>query len=157
MRPQSRGCASACRVQLGIDAELNASDENNMSNWRAKYNAYMRSEDWQRMRNYMFALRGYRCEWCDAPATDVHHRTYERLGHELPIDLQVLCRQCHREADRERAIVGVKKLRKKYAYPWDEAQEKYEEARDRFLETVDDDAYAILSKESGLPCALYWP
>jgi len=95
----------------------------------------MRSEEWQCMRNYMFTLRGYRCEWCDAPATDVHHRTYERLGHELPIDLQVLCRECHREADRERAIVGVKKLAKKYAYPWDEAMEEYVEAYDRFHNT----------------------
>jgi cytochrome c len=26
---------------------------------------------------------------------DIHHKTYERLGHEKVTDLQVLCRDCH--------------------------------------------------------------
>jgi hypothetical protein len=26
---------------------------------------------------------------------DVHHRSYARLGAELPADLEVLCRPCH--------------------------------------------------------------
>jgi hypothetical protein len=32
----------------------------------------------------------------------MHHRTYERLGAELPSDLQVLCRPCHERADERR-------------------------------------------------------
>lgn len=50
---------------------------------------------------------GWQCEVCGADARtahwqakggslQVHHRTYERLGAELPGDLQVLCPECHR-------------------------------------------------------------
>jgi 5-methylcytosine-specific restriction endonuclease McrA len=154
MKPQSRGYASVCRARRGIDAGLNASDENNMSNWRAKYNAYMRSEEWQRMRSYILETRGARCEWCGAPGTQIHHRTYERLGHELPIDLQVLCRQCHAEADIERAKIGRKKsadalyaagldsyASKKYGDDWDQYcdREGLEREFDQWLEDRDDD------------------
>jgi len=42
--------------------------------------------------------RGY-CEDCNEElspdSTHVHHRTYERLGRELPKDLEVLCLRCH--------------------------------------------------------------
>ncbi len=36
------------------------------------------------------------CQRCAFPyELNVHHKTYERLGHEAPGDLIVLCRSCH--------------------------------------------------------------
>ena len=46
------------------------------------------------------------CELCytERPILgfDVHHLTYERLGRELLSDLQVLCHDCHKIADKRR-------------------------------------------------------
>ena len=55
------------------------------------------SPEWQIMRRFMLAIAGHRCQMCNAGPKDliIHHRTYERLGHELPEDLIVLCRPCH--------------------------------------------------------------
>ncbi len=44
---------------------------------------------------------GHRCRTCyatggDGAPLEVHHRTYERLGHELVGDLTALCPGCHR-------------------------------------------------------------
>jgi CRISPR system Cascade subunit CasD len=36
-----------------------------------------------------------RCVFCDAPAEEVHHLTYENYGHESDEDLRSLCRVCH--------------------------------------------------------------
>ena len=60
------------------------------------YHAYLNSDAWKQKRS--IALRGaeYRCQVCNRDGQlDVHHRTYERLGNELPQDLVVLCRECH--------------------------------------------------------------
>jgi len=39
---------------------------------------------------------GGRCQVCNSPdGLEAHHRTYERLGDELPGDLTCLCRKCH--------------------------------------------------------------
>ena len=34
---------------------------------------------------------------CTNEATDVHHRTYERIGKERLDDLQALCGKCHKQ------------------------------------------------------------
>jgi len=39
----------------------------------------------------------YSCQLCNSKDNlNVHHRTYERRGHELASDLIVLCKQCHK-------------------------------------------------------------
>ncbi len=39
------------------------------------------------------------CEACgDAPAAQVHHLTYERIGRELLFDLAAVCLECHKKA-----------------------------------------------------------
>ena len=44
----------------------------------------------------MLKLARWRCQKCESRrGLDVHHTTYERLGHEWDSDLQVLCRDCH--------------------------------------------------------------
>lgn len=58
-----------------------------------RYADYLLSVHWVEMRRRMLA--GRRCG-CGARATQLHHLTYERLGDELPTDLEPLCERCHR-------------------------------------------------------------
>ena len=37
---------------------------------------------------------------------ELHHKTYKRLGRELPKDLLLLCSACHPAADKRRARNG---------------------------------------------------
>ena len=47
-------------------------------------------------KTYFEAEGGHKCRICaDTAALEVHHNTYERLGHERAADLVVLCRACH--------------------------------------------------------------
>lgn len=64
------------------------------------YYEYFRSEEWREMADAAKERVGYRCQVCNAEQgdgviLDAHHRTYERLGHELIEDITVLCRDCH--------------------------------------------------------------
>lgn len=62
------------------------------------YEDYLESPWWQGCRERALERAGFRCERCGQGAPlNVHHRTYVRLGRELPEDLEVLCRGCHRE------------------------------------------------------------
>lgn len=71
------------------------------------YPTYLLTEHWERVRRHALARGEYRCEECDAGSSlDVHHRTYERLGEELPSDLEVLCRSCHRWRHERQANAG---------------------------------------------------
>lgn len=67
-----------------------------------KYQKYISSSKWKNgpARRAELKASGYRCRGCYAPADhgcalELHHRTYERFGHELPGDLTALCRRCH--------------------------------------------------------------
>jgi hypothetical protein len=58
--------------------------------------AYLCSEKWKKKREAALIRADHRCVICNsAEALHVHHRTYERLGAELPGDLTVLCGDCH--------------------------------------------------------------
>lgn len=60
---------------------------------------------WERRRIWLVTYRASHngqnptCVICDEPWTgrhgDLHHRTYERLGHEAYEDLIPMCRRCH--------------------------------------------------------------
>jgi hypothetical protein len=60
-----------------------------------KYEAYLASPEWEAKRQLVIARDGGRCVDCDDPGTEVHHRTYRRLFHELLEDLELLCHGCH--------------------------------------------------------------
>lgn len=72
------------------------------------YVAYLRSPAWQELRDRARAIapypgcaecarRGY--DYCLSDvAFEVHHLTYERVGHELLEDLEVLCWPHHLDA-----------------------------------------------------------
>lgn len=66
---------------------------------RVNYYQYINSAEWREKANAAKKAAGYRCRVCNKHSREVtldaHHRTYERLGHELPQDITVLCRDCH--------------------------------------------------------------
>jgi HNH endonuclease len=60
------------------------------------YAEYLQSSWWRARRNDALRAASYRCHRCESKRElQVHHLTYERLGAELPDDLEVLCRGCH--------------------------------------------------------------
>jgi RNA polymerase-binding transcription factor DksA len=71
------------------------------------YKAYIRSRAWKKKAEAAKVRVGNRCQLCNRPRSEVqleaHHRTYERLGHELPGDITVLCRDCHQAHEGSKA------------------------------------------------------
>lgn len=72
------------------------------------YKKYLQSPAWRRKREKAIKRAGRRCEMCGVSILDkpleVHHKTYERLGRELPNDLKVVCKICHGIEDWSRAL-----------------------------------------------------
>lgn len=73
-----------------------------------KYRAYIASPEWREKATAAKARVGHRCQVCnrDDLVLDAHHRTYERLGRELPTDITVLCRRCHELYETQRKQAG---------------------------------------------------
>jgi len=60
------------------------------------YPDYLLSQEWHDRREAALSAADHRCQVCNSPDNlEVHHSTYERIGHELPGDLTVLCATCH--------------------------------------------------------------
>lgn len=76
-----------------------------MSNtWQFKsgnpeYERYIHSAEWRQTANRRLELDNHICPVCGGEATDVHHLTYERFGHEAMDDMVSLCRMCHMQAE----------------------------------------------------------
>ncbi len=63
---------------------------------RLPYSEYLKTDGWQTRRAAALKRVDHRCQVCKSPdRLEVHHNTYERLGHERAADLVVLCRACH--------------------------------------------------------------
>jgi hypothetical protein len=61
------------------------------------YPTYLQSPEWKARRDERVKAAGNRCQVCNrAEKLNVHHRTYERIGNEIPDDLIVLCEPCHK-------------------------------------------------------------
>jgi 5-methylcytosine-specific restriction endonuclease McrA len=60
-------------------------------------NQYLASEAWKRKRYVVFKRDGWRCVYCGAPATQVHHKRYakKRIGREPIKWLVSVCKSCH--------------------------------------------------------------
>jgi 5-methylcytosine-specific restriction endonuclease McrA len=65
------------------------------------YREYLQTPEWQATRKAALKRAWYRCQVCNDHKMPlyVHHRTYERRGHELPEDVFVLCASCHANYD----------------------------------------------------------
>jgi hypothetical protein len=60
------------------------------------YDQYLRTDHWLKVRDAAIERANRRCALCNSGVNlHVHHRTYDRLGRELPGDLTVLCSACH--------------------------------------------------------------
>jgi hypothetical protein len=62
------------------------------------YQEYLKTPHWLSTREKARIRAHNRCQICnsDERQLQVHHRTYERRGEELPEDLIVLCDECHK-------------------------------------------------------------
>lgn len=61
-----------------------------------EYAKYLQSDAWRRTRKAVLQRDGHRCRACSsARDLHVHHRTYERVGHEDLDDLITLCEKHH--------------------------------------------------------------
>lgn len=70
----------------------------------AERRAHMQSPYWFKIRQKVLQRDGYRCQGClEKEASVVHHKTYDRLGNELLIDLVSLCDPCHAAVHRRQA------------------------------------------------------
>jgi 5-methylcytosine-specific restriction endonuclease McrA len=78
----------------------------------AYYFDVLASERWLLLKRRLLAERGYRCQHCAVTGVglDLHHVTYDRLGCERDDDLLVLCRPCHKRADRARRKAARERL-----------------------------------------------
>ena len=62
-----------------------------------KYPDYLRSKKWLQRATQAKEEASYQCQLCASnKSLNVHHRTYERVGKEAPMDLIVLCEPCHK-------------------------------------------------------------
>jgi 5-methylcytosine-specific restriction endonuclease McrA len=67
-----------------------------MTNTIFAYHAYLRSAQWHNKRQRVLQRDNHRCALCGSThQLEVHHNTYERLGHEKRSDLITLCADCH--------------------------------------------------------------
>lgn len=65
-------------------------------------NEYLKSDEWKRKRFVVLRRDNWRCVYCGAPATQVHHKRYAKynIGKE-PIDWLVsVCQNCHEKQHR---------------------------------------------------------
>jgi 5-methylcytosine-specific restriction endonuclease McrA len=63
----------------------------------ASYVEYLQSPEWRARAREARRRFGHRCALCAAQRLplEVHHNTYEHLGHERPEELVPLCEECH--------------------------------------------------------------
>jgi len=60
------------------------------------YREYLKSPQWQKIRERKIRQSGCRCEHCGSSGPfQVHHVTYRNLGHENDAELMALCGRCH--------------------------------------------------------------
>jgi 5-methylcytosine-specific restriction endonuclease McrA len=60
------------------------------------YQEYILTDEWRAKADAAKKRAGYRCQVCNSPdRLQAHHRTYDNLFNEKPMDLTVLCDPCH--------------------------------------------------------------
>lgn len=70
-----------------------------------EYKTHLNSPEWATTRSQKLEEADYECQRCGDSGVplEVHHLTYDRLGHEWLEDLLVVCHECHELEDEERA------------------------------------------------------
>ena len=64
-----------------------------------RYAEYLKSDEWQRKRYVVFKRDNWKCQYCGAKATEVHHLKYAKyqIGKEPIKWLVSVCSPCHRK------------------------------------------------------------
>jgi len=88
---------------------------------REAYRAYITSPEWRQKRKTALDSAHGKCQRCGVRSRQlaVHHKTYQRFGHEEPDDLIAVCPECHDLEDKLRAEAG----RRRSEAAYQEAQE----------------------------------
>jgi hypothetical protein len=98
------------------------------STLKKEYQTYLASIEWASRRLCLLVERKCRSDSCVPPGwehwhcekcfsylkrqfIEVHHKTYENLGHEKDEDLMVVCSDCHTGLDKERAERSKRRAR----------------------------------------------
>ena len=105
------------------------------------YREYLQSATWKAKRQESLIRAGHKCETCGSEGRlEVHHKTYDRFGQEMAVDLTVLCRSCHEKADTKRrqsrgaSIRQIENFaRRMYGEDW-QAEISSAEASDQYAE-----------------------
>jgi 5-methylcytosine-specific restriction endonuclease McrA len=84
------------RVDWALEREQQSEE------WWARYNDYLATDKWQKLRQLVFRRDGGICQGCyAAPATQVHHLTYKHVCNEFLWELTSICDDCHARAHPE--------------------------------------------------------
>lgn len=74
------------------------------------YVMYLRSPLWRLRRRIWITRALGRCEHCGRRRRlTIHHRTYQRLGHERRSDVAVLCWRCHQLEHPPRRVSSIQR------------------------------------------------
>lgn len=105
-RPVEARNAAAYRLMMQGRPAL-CDDCRSEKNGKERYTEYLESSRWHMLASDCKAKAGNRCQICNSPDNlEAHHRTYERIGEELPGDLTCLCRTCHEIFTRNGRLNG---------------------------------------------------
>ena len=92
-------CSSRCSHAARGLRKQNRSKQSVRQQPRVVYHEYIKSPAWKKRAAAAKERAGNRCQVCNRTSgivrLEAHHRTYARLGHELPDDITVLCEDCH--------------------------------------------------------------
>lgn len=94
--PEQKWCSGGCRNRNKMQPQSKPARAVSPE----QYQAYIRSDDWRQKAERAKKRAGYTCQVCnhgpsDGRLLEAHHRTYARLGNEQPLDITVLCDECH--------------------------------------------------------------
>lgn len=103
-----------------------------------RYRQYILSAEWRKKAEEAKARAGNCCQICNRSRAEVqleaHHRTYERLGNELPEDITVLCRDCHQLYEDNKQPASSEKFCKKCSKPFIPLDETHQFCTNCFTE-----------------------
>jgi 5-methylcytosine-specific restriction endonuclease McrA len=74
-------------------------------------NVYLKSDEWKRKRYVVLKRDGWKCVYCGARATQVHHKQYAKknIGKEPTKWLVSICKSCHESKHRYKPTPKPKK------------------------------------------------
>lgn len=88
----------------GVLGSVNGHGPTKLEGPSKEYKEYLASPHWKQFAQHIKEWWDWRCAlcYCVDECLSVHHRTYDRLGHESMNDVVALCRKCHKVADVRR-------------------------------------------------------